>query len=266
MSNTIKLYTTIIAKGVQQFATYRANIFAGIVSALFALGARYALWVALFATGNARDVSLAETMTFFVVGDIVMVWVVTSFGSTIGADIRSGDIAQKMLRPRSYHFQLLSARHSAAVIETLTNAVPIFIVAAVFIGILPPVSAEAFLMFLVAVFLGGVVYLLIDLIISYTVFWLTDYWYIRWYSRAIFTLFGGTVLPLWFYPDWLRAVAELLPFRFALFVPMEIYLGRLSGADIPVTFAMQIFWIAVLFGLERFVWSRAQYKLVVQGG
>ncbi|MCL2225180.1 MAG: ABC-2 family transporter protein [Defluviitaleaceae bacterium] len=266
MTQNIKLYGAIISKSMRQFATYRTNIFAGIVSALFMLGARWALWVALFATGNAGDITLAETMTFFVVGDFVMVWMGTSFGDVIGEDNRSGDIALKITRPCSYHFQLLAERHSVAVIETLTKSVPIFIAAAVLIGILPPIGAGAFGLFVLAVLLGGAVYFLVDLIISYSVFWLTDYWYVRWYQRAILQLFGGTVLPLWFYPDWLRAIADVLPFRFVMFAPMEIYLGRLSGADVYATFVAALFWIFVLFCAERLIWRRVQYKLVVQGG
>ena len=266
MLNALDLYRMTILKSIQQFATYRTNIFAGIVSALFALGARYALWVALFATGNAGDTTLTETMTYFVLLGILMVWTTSNFGNRIGGDIQSGDIAQALIRPRSYHYQLLSGLHSGAVIATLTSSLPILVVAIIFIGILPPVSAGAFVVFIVAALLGGVIYILVDLIISYTAFWLVDYWYISWYKSALFMLFGGTALPLWFYPGWLRAVSGILPFQFALFAPLEIYLGRIGGSDILPTLGMQIFWIVILFGIERFIWSRAQHKIVVQGG
>lgn len=272
MRHYIKTYAVIVAKGIKRFATYRTNIFSGIATALFMLAARYALWVALFATGNAGDVTLAETMTFFVIGDIVMILTAgagftgTSFADVIGADNMSGDISLKLLRPCSYHFQLIAGKHVDVVVETLTRSLPIFLVALIFIGILPPAGAGAFVWFIVAAALGGVILMLIDLILAYTVFWLTDFWYVAWYKRALFTLFGGTFLPLWFYPDWLRAVAEMLPFRFSMFVPMEIYLGRLYGADIFVTFGVAIFWIAVLFAIERIFWRRVQFKLVVQGG
>ena len=266
MLNALHLYGKTISKGIMQFATYRTNIFSGIVSALFMLGARYALWVALFATGNVGDVTLTETMTYFVVLDILMVWTTSNFGSRIGGDIRSGDIAQALIRPRTYHYQLLSGLHSEAVISTLTSCLPILIAAAVFIGILPPVSAGAFAVFILAALLGGVIYILVDLIISYSAFWLMDYWYISWYKRALFTLFGGTVLPLWFYPRWLQDVSGVLPFQFALFMPLEVYLGRIYGVNILSLLGMQVTWIVLLFALERFVWSRVQNKIVVQGG
>ena len=34
----------------------------------------------------------------------------------------------------------------------------------------------------------------------------------------------------WFYPDWLRAIAAVLPFQAAYYLPVEIFLGI---RDIP---------------------------------
>jgi len=268
MLNALNLYCMIVIRGIQQFATYRTNIFTGIITALFALGARYALWLALFATGNARDTTLEETMTYFVILGILMVWSAgfSNYSNRIGNDIRSGDIAQGLIRPRSYHFQVIAGMHTGAIIEILTGSIPTLIVAAVFINLLLPASFMAFIAFILSVAFGAVIYILIDLTISYSAFWLIDHWYTSWYRGALFMLFGGTALPLWFYPQWLLTFSNLLPFRLAFFSPMEIYLGRIYGTNMLVILAMQVVWIGLLFAIERFVWSRVQYKIVVQGG
>ncbi|WP_339222296.1 ABC-2 family transporter protein [Paenibacillus sp. FSL H8-0332] len=266
MRNAFNLYYITIVKGVRQFTTYRTNVFAGVTSALFMLGVRYALWIALFRTGNGGNSTLIETITYFVVMDILMVWTTSTFSEHIGKDIHSGDISHALTRPCSYHFQLVMALHSKAVVSTFTSSLPILIAATVFIGILPPVSTVTFGLFILAAILGGAIYILIDLIISYSVFWLMGYWYIRLYKGALFMLFGGTVLPLWFYPDWLRMISNVLPFQFSLFIPMEIYLGRIRGEDVVTLLVMQLFWIGLLFAIERFVWYRVQNKIVVQGG
>jgi len=271
MLNALNYYRMTIAIDVKTFATYRTNIFAGLVSALFALGARYALWWALFSGSDTNvmnaTATLTETMTYFVVTGVLMMWTTSRFSDRIGGDIQSGGIAQALIRPRSYHFQLLSSLHSGAVTGTLTNTLPILVVAAIFIGILPPVSVTAFFAFVLAAVLGGVIYILVDLIISYTAFWMVDYWYISWYRGALFMLFGGTMLPIWFYPEWLRTASSILPFQFSVFVPMEIYLGRLADfQEIVPALGLQLIWIVVLFAIERLIWHRAQYKIVVQGG
>lgn len=261
-----KIYSKIVTKQSQRFFTYRTNILAGVLTALFMLGARYALWTALFATGNAGGATLAETMTFFIITDTVIVWLASNYGDILGQDIRSGEIAHRLIRPFPYHLQLLAMFHAGSVSATLTRTLPMLVVALIFIGLLPPVSVTAFGFFVLAAVLGALIYSLIDLIISYTAFWLSHYWYLAWFKRALFTLFGGLALPLWFYPEWLREICELLPFQYAIFMPISIYLGRVSADQIAFVLFMQIFWIAVLLLIERALWRLAQRKLVVQGG
>ena len=266
MTYNIKLYKMIIIKELQRFFIYRTNIFTGIMTALFMLGARYALWMALFATGNAVQSSLLETMTYFIISGIIFVWISPSYGNNIGEDIRSGDIAQRLIRPCSYHLMLIASFHATSMASTLIRSLPTLIVALIFISILPPASTSIFLFFLLAVILGAIIFSLVDLIISYTAFWMTDFWYLSWFKRALFTLFGGLAVPLWFYPEWLRMICEYLPFQYTIYQPLAIYLGRVSPDQIITTIAVQVFWVAVLFLIERIVWRFVQKKLVVQGG
>ena len=256
----------IVLKESQRFFTYRTNIIAGCLGALFMLGARFALWTALFETGNAQEATLIETMTFFVIMDIMSVWVSSRYGDMLGADVKSGDIAGRLIRPYPYHLQLLASFHAEAATATLIRALPMLIVTLIFIGMLPPVSLAAFFFFILSALFGAAIYTLVDLIIGYTVFWVNEFWFIAWFKRALFNLFGGLILPLWFYPDWLRTFSDFLPFQHALFTPISIYLGRIQPENILFAFGMQLFWIAVLFLCERAVWRLAQYKMIVQGG
>ena len=266
LRSAAKLYVLIVTKETQRFFTYRGNIFAGCLTGLLMLAARYALWSALFATGNAQDTTLTETMTFFVVNDILMIWMVTWYGDTIGADIKSGDIAQRLIRPFPYQLQLVAIAHARSLNQMITRGTPMLIAAVIFIGIMPPVSGAAMAFFIVAAILGGVIYSQVELITSYTAFWLTEYWYLPWFKNALFMLFGGAMLPLWFYPDWLLAICAVLPFQYSIFMPISIYLGRISVSDGPFVIGMQLFWIVVLFVCERALWHLGQRKLVVQGG
>lgn len=67
-------------------------------------------------------------------------------------------------------------------------------------------------------------------------------------------------------PDKLNIITWFMPFRCVLFIPMEMYLGRLSMNQIIFNLCLQVLWLLGLLLLERFVWYRAQKKIVVQGG
>jgi ABC-type uncharacterized transport system permease subunit len=79
------------------------------------------------------------------------------------------------------------------------------------------------------------------------------------------TFLSGAVIPLWFMPGWLQAIADFLPFQAATFTPLSIYFGRPSGG-LAAALAVQLLWVLVLLGICAWVWSRAQRRVVVQGG
>lgn len=106
MTASVKLYGAIMAKEIKRAATYRSNIYAGVVSAIFMLGFRYALWRALYLTGNAAGSTLSETMTYFIINDVLTTLFRSRHSDNIGADIRSGNIAGKLVKPYSYQLRL----------------------------------------------------------------------------------------------------------------------------------------------------------------
>jgi ABC-type uncharacterized transport system permease subunit len=84
--------------------------------------------------------------------------------------------------------------------------------------------------------------------------------------RAAVDLLAGSIIPLALFPDWLRAVALVLPFQSLAYTPISIYLGRISGAAICWGILTQLGWAAALAILTRLVWLRALRRLTIQGG
>jgi ABC-2 type transport system permease protein len=80
------------------------------------------------------------------------------------------------------------------------------------------------------------------------------------------SLFSGSVIPLWFFPDWLERFAGYLPFQGIYFVPNAIFVGELSGQALLTALLTQVVWALICYGLLRFVWAKASMKIVVQGG
>lgn len=90
----------------------------------------------------------------------------------------------------------------------------------------PATLADVF--FLLSALLGNMIFLLLNTILGYTAFWLGNVWYIQWFLTAAMYVFGGEMVPFWFLPDKLNIITWFMPFRCVLFIPMEMYLGRLS--------------------------------------
>ena len=70
-------------------------------------------------------------------------------------------------------------------------------------------------------------------------------------------LLSGRLVPLPLMPDWAEDVANVLPFKWSFFFPIDALVGDLSTGELLRGLAMQAFWIAVLTGLTLFVWRFA---------
>lgn len=261
----LSILKALIGKSIKAQMAYRSNLLLRLFSSLLMLYIQVTVWQALYAQGQQGTATLAETLTYLVVSSLWLTSLRIYPGERIAASAYSGDIATDLMRPVSP--MLLGVGYEIGTrLFALATTIPVTLVALFTFGIMPPASPAAFLAFLTTALLGSVLFTLYNCIIGYAAFWLVKYWFMSWFEEAFFMLFGGTRVPLWFYPAWLYGVANVLPFKYITYVPIELYLGRMPAADVYGVIGMQLLWIAVLFGLERLVWHRAQRRIVVNGG
>lgn len=85
-------------------------------------------------------------------------------------------------------------------------------------------------------------------------------------KNVFVNVLSGSMIPLWFMPDWMQGVLRCTPFSSIYFTPVQIYMGQLTVPEILQRFAVQIIWILLLLLVGKVLWSKGQKKLVVQGG
>ena len=185
--------------------------------------------------------------------------------SALEARVRNGQVGVDMTRPLGLVPQVLAQN-----VGTFLAQLPITVAGlawAVLTGrlTLPP-SAGAVLPWLLAMLLGVVITLLMNLLMSLTCFWSLEIGGYMMLYRLGSGLLSGALIPLWFMPGWFATVLDWLPFRAQMFTPLSIYFGQLDGASAWLAIAGQVAWIAMLAGLTHLVWLRAERRVVVLGG
>jgi ABC-2 type transport system permease protein len=85
-------------------------------------------------------------------------------------------------------------------------------------------------------------------------------------SLTVSLFFSGMILPLTFFPSWLRTIAHALPFASIMQTPIDVWLGKHHGAELVGILALQAAWALVLLGLGRVTLRLGAKKLVIQGG
>ena len=118
-----------------------------------------------------------------------------------------------------------------------------------------------------AVLLGGLLRMLVSGSISLTGFWLEDVTTLNLIlNGGIWALFGGMIIPVATFPEHIRQIAELLPYRYMLSFPIEILTGRLNSGQIAQGLVTTIIWAGCFALIARQVWKRGLKVYSAYGG
>ena len=87
-------------------------------------------------------------------------------------------------------------------------------------------------LFLVSLALAVVVSFGFRFLYNSAAFWITDVRGVTTLALTVSLFFSGMVLPLTFFPSWLRAIAHALPFASIVQTPIDVWLGKHHGSSL----------------------------------
>jgi ABC-2 type transport system permease protein len=79
-------------------------------------------------------------------------------------------------------------------------------------------------------------------------------------------LFSGLLLPMTFFPQTAQRILAFMPFQYISYIPMLIYLGKLSGGRLARAIGIQILWVGILLAIGDGLWRWSTRKVIIQGG
>lgn len=259
-------YLQQMSMAMQVPMTYRVNWALHFVSVLLQIYILRLVWTAVYAGRSDVDgVGLPQLVAYLTLANLQLSLLWPFIAGYLQDRVREGKIAIDLARPIGL-IDLLLAYQLGVSVGTIPFVVLALAPALLLGGVLPPASAVAGLEYLVSLLLAYAIVVLLGLLVGLTSFWTLE-------NGGIFTIylfvnqfFAGTMVPLSFFPPFLRTVASFLPFQAQAFVPVSIYLGQIQGSDLASALATQLFWVVALVVLARLAWSRAMHRVVIQGG
>lgn len=250
---------------MRMVSAYRFQYLTMLISLSIRLYLLQAIWAAVYDGQESLDGISADTQIVFITITMLQGPLLRMFIAwTIQERVTSGQVALDLIRPLGFIPQMLArqAGSTAGYLPFVVMLVPL----ALLIGSLrmpDPANIGPYLLSLVLAYMVSV---LTWMLTGMLAFWIMHVNGIRVMLDLSSAFLGGALVPLWFMPDGLRFVLELLPFQAILFLPAAIYAGEMSGSDLVQPFAVQLGWIVILWWTAKFVWRRAQQRIVIQGG
>lgn len=262
----MRAYWEFAARAFSRNLAYRVNVWLRVVGSLAAIVIQVEIWRALLAHGVVAGVDLPQMVTYSLLSTCAGIVLPVGMFRTVDERLRTGNIAIDLVKPLSYPLYLAAESLGTVGFSALFVALPTLVVAALFFGLRAPASPLDLLGFAVALLLGLAVGFALGYLIALLAFWFLTTMHFEWSLGAFMKVFSGAFLPLWFFPPWLAALGNGLPFRYMNFVPVAIYLGKVPAGAVGGMLLLGLLWVAVLLGLAAWIWSRSVRRLVVHGG
>lgn len=95
----------------------------------------------------------------------------------------------------------------------------------------------------------------LNFLIGILSFWLEETWVLRVMLITLTQFFSGALIPLEFFPEWLRQSIHWLPFPYLMSVPVKIFSGHDAGS-LAMAFALILTWTLLAFCLAQVVWHQ----------
>ena len=262
----MRLYLEVARRSFRRHLAYRAATFAGLfTNAVFGVMIA-AVFRALYAGREGTEVagfSVGEALTFVWASQSLIMVVYLWGWWEIAASIKSGDIVADLMKPVSFQGYWLGRDLGRAACHALTRLLPTFLFGALLYDLALPATAGTWLAFALSVALAVVVSFGWRFLLNLSAFWMVDARGTHTIAIVLVNFFSGLLVPLAFFPERLRTVAELLPFRAFVMVPIEVLLGQRGLAS---ALAIQLSWAILLAALGQVVLALAVRKVVIQGG
>lgn len=183
--------------------------------------------------------------------------------------ITTGNVAYELCRPvRLYHMWFtrgMALRLSKAVLRCM----PILLLAVLLpepYGLILPADPAVWFFTLMSMAMALLLVVAFGMLVYLTAFYTISSQGIKLLVTSLSEFLSGAVIPLPFLPPGVLKVVELLPFASMQNIPFRIFGGDLSGAAMYSSLGLQLFWLAALVILGKWLETRVLSRVVVQGG
>ncbi len=261
------IYWEFVKKSFSQKFMYRADSYIQIFGTLVKLFILMSAWTALYqGKTEINGITLADMISFVTINIVVSALTNSRVAEKIAVKVNDGSIAVDFVKPISFRFFMLADELGENLYRAVFNTIPACLFATLLWGFRLPADPVRLGVFLLSLINGIVLVMYLNYVFGLLAFWFKTAFHINWFMGALYELFSGTFVPLWFYPKILFNISVFLPFRYISFEPISIFLEKISLMDSLKVIVWQLIWILILAGLDNFIWGKAQSKVTVHGG
>lgn len=263
-----KKYAKTFAMGLQNAMQYRINFALSLLSCLFPIVIQIFLWNAVFNSHKGSDVygySEGQIIAYAIMAALFSKMVATGFEYEIATDVKNGQLSKFVVQPIRY----AAFRLCTFLGEKMMHLAVIAVVAAIIVAVMRdviPLRTDRILVCLAALVLSVFMNFFIYYCLSMISFWLLEVWGIFLTFSLLANIASGGVFPLDMFGDTAQVVLNWLPFKYIVYFPVSVLLGKIPFEQMVGGLGFQLLWIAVLTAVSMLLWRTGMKKYESAGG
>jgi ABC-2 type transport system permease protein len=264
----VRTYLLLGAAEFRRFSTYRLAILAGVFTqSIFGFIRVSVLFAAISAAGGTlAGYDQRSASTYVWLGQALLAPIAITGWIEIAERISSGDIAVDFARPVDLQLGWWARDLGRATFQLLSRGLPPLLIGAMTVGLALPQSWTAYPLGLISLFLAVSISFVVRFLVNLIAFWTLDVRGFVGLYLIVSSSLCGLLVPVHFFPEWLRIIAYATPFPSMLQSPIDVLSGYVLDAAAVAVVGSQLAWLVLLVGFARLVQWRAGHRLVVQGG
>jgi len=227
----------------------------------------YQLWKVTFNAAGAdagaiSGLTLRDTLWYLMMAETIELGR-PPIARTMSDNVKDGSIAYVLNKPYDFLLYQFSTAMGETIFRALLNGVFGGLTVWWLVG--APNHPIGFLIALPAILGAWVLHFSINAMIGLSAFVVEDVSAFMWIYQKLAFIFGGMLIPLNFYPQWLQTLSKFLPFSSAIYGPSRLFVTPTTEFFLSVM-SLQLAWILMLVILLVVVYRRGLTQLTVNGG
>ena len=237
-------YLYIAKIKIKSALVYQFNVVFTIMLQSIILFANAFFWIAIYGgKSTAMGVSQSSMLSYVVMSAFIGSLFTHEVEERIIRSVRKGNIALDMLKPVNLFGIFLAEDIGGIFVALLQRALPLLVLSCLFIQVPVPASGLHLLLFLASFILSYAINWLFAAIFGMWAFTAISLGPMRSVKNHLVIMLSGSIVPLWFFPDWLKNALELLPFPYIYQLPLSIFIGRYDVNILLYQMMIQGVWV-----------------------
>jgi len=274
-----RAWWTMLVICLEERLAYRGDFILGTAMRFLPIVTQVFLWTAVFAATTRSDI--AGYSRTDIVAYYLLTMVTRAFSSMpglaggIARSVRDGSIKKYLVQPVDYVSFLLAARIAHKLVYYAVALVPFAVVFVICRGYFPPVpDAATIAVFTLSLVLSFLLGFFMEATLGMLGFWFLEVSSIIFAYMLVQYLLSGHMFPL----DMLAGVptglvgvsvadvVRWLPFEYTAYFPAAVWLGKIRGAELVRSLAIETAWVVVMAVACRIAWWRGTRRYSAFGG